>query len=167
MAVVAVAGEVVEQLRLPGPLELVIVLVVHVEGGDEDPLSELPERGLLAQDPLEHPAHRRDLVVRTTELAEVQQIIEPRIIEDLRAVVHIEITDLVEVEPARNAERQQTAGGGPGDEVDVLEKAFQPRGGLQTLHHHCRYDPANATAINRQNAVLGHRTPPVIGDSFS
>ena len=161
-AVVARPREVVKELRLPAAPALVRVLIVEIEGGHQDPRVELAEGGFGAEHALEDPPHRRRVVVGAAQLAEVEQVVEPRVVEDLRPVVDVEAADLLEAEAAGDAEGQQPAGGGARDEVEPVEEALEARGRGQALHHDRGHEAADAAAVDGEHSVLRHVTPPAI-----
>ena len=108
----------------------------------------MPERRLFTQDPLEDATHWTCFVIRTAELSQIQKIIQPRVIKDLGPIIHIEFADFFETQSTCDTECQQSSGGGPGDEVDIVEESLQTGRRLEALHQNGCDDPTDAPTID-------------------
>ena len=113
-----------EQLGFPRTVHR--VLIVEIKGTDQHSLSKLAERGLPEQI-LQLAAQRLGVVVGATELAQIDQVIQPRVIEDLRALLDIQVSNLRQVEPRGDRKCEQAPGRSTADQIDRVEKVLQSR----------------------------------------
>jgi hypothetical protein len=135
----------VEELRLPrADTHLRDGVAVEAEGADQNLLPEIAQPQIAKFSP-ERGFQGLVTVIGVQEAVEVADPIPKRVIENLTAVPLVDLCDFGRCQPGRQAERQDSVGGRPGEQTDFLEVArIQP---FQALESFTGEKPADASPI--------------------
>ena len=77
-----------EEFRLPCPVHR--IFVVKVEGGNQHPLLQLAQGGV-PKEPLQLSTKGFDVIVGASQLAKIDEVVQPGVVEDLRPLLGIKV----------------------------------------------------------------------------
>ena len=97
--------QVLKKLGFPGTP--ILNFVVEIESRDKNPLFQLPQRGV-AKKLAQLPAQRLNVIVGALEFSQIDEVIQPGVVENLGARLDEKIANNCEIYPVCYAQGEET-----------------------------------------------------------